>query len=163
MCLPSARERKKKEKNQLKNHPELCPTSNAAAVWPAQMSPCHRLMFCDVPWQPFVQQRQGSALGSLCSEERGLQNHRPLKDQRQREKPAPKPGHLLAGSVARPRQFSTGEGTWESSLSLNKTKDSSFKISQAPNLLAALPSLGGADLAGVELGGWVGGWVGGVL
>lgn len=51
------------------------------------------------------------------------------------------PSACLQGLLARLRQFSFGEGTWKSSISLDKTKDSSFKISQRPEAfwLLSLP------------------------
>lgn len=64
------------------------------------------------------------------------QNHRLLKDQRQREKLTPKPGHSLEEidykKQNKNKKVSVHEGTWKSSLSLYKTKYSSFKIFRWP-------------------------------
>lgn len=86
-------------------------------------------------WQARSQREQGAAVWSVLCTFQGTgttQNHRLLKDQRQREKLAPKPGHSLEVIDYKIKMVSVCEDTWKSSLSPYKIKYSSFKISQWP-------------------------------
>lgn len=93
-------------------------------------------------WGGRLWRGQGAAVWwVLCTQgTRTTQNYRPLKDQRQRKKLAPKPGHLLEVidykkkkkkiKPKKTQQVSVYKGTWRSSLSLYKTKI--FKFQNIP-------------------------------